>query len=91
MLRVQPHPRSVRRASHRGQTLAEYALILAFISMVAIFVMQSLGTKVLQTFEFISENVSEVLEEEDPTGGAGGGGGDDPTGGGNAPPDDFVP
>jgi Flp pilus assembly pilin Flp len=34
----------------RGQTLVEYALILAFISVVAIAVLISLGTQVKGTF-----------------------------------------
>ena len=37
-----------------GQTLVEYALILAFISVVAIVVLQALGTKVTQVFATIN-------------------------------------
>jgi Flp pilus assembly pilin Flp len=38
----------------RGQTLVEYALILAFISVVAIVVLQALGSKVTQVFSTIN-------------------------------------
>ncbi len=37
-----------------GQTLVEYALILAFISVVAIVVLQALGSKVSQVFSTIN-------------------------------------
>ena len=44
------HPRSNRK----GQTLVEYALILAFISVVAISVLASLGGQIKGTFTKIS-------------------------------------
>ncbi len=44
----------------RGQTLVEYALILAFISVVAIFVLQALGTKVTQVFSTINNKLDEA-------------------------------
>jgi Flp pilus assembly pilin Flp len=42
--------RFFRRLDRRGQTLVEYALILAFISVVAISVLASLGQNVKATF-----------------------------------------
>ncbi len=50
---------AMRRVSQekRGQTLVEYALILAFISVVAIFVLQQLGTKVTQVFATINNKL----------------------------------
>lgn len=47
----------------RGQTLVEYALILAFISVVAIFVLQALGTKVTQVFSTINNKLDEAQSE----------------------------
>ena len=35
-----------RRAGQRGQTLVEYALILAMISIVAVLVISQIGTKI---------------------------------------------
>jgi Flp pilus assembly pilin Flp len=43
-----------------GQTLVEYALILAFISVVAIVVLQALGTKVTQVFSTISSQIDKA-------------------------------
>jgi Flp pilus assembly pilin Flp len=40
-----------------GQTLVEYALILAFISVVAIVVLQALGSKVTQVFSTINSKL----------------------------------
>jgi len=40
--------------SRKGQTLVEYALILAFISVVAISVLSSLGQKISGTYTKIS-------------------------------------
>lgn len=37
------YPSLTRNAGNRGQTLVEYAYILAFISMIAVAVMISLG------------------------------------------------
>jgi Flp pilus assembly pilin Flp len=42
----------------RGQTLVEYALILAFISVVAIAVLISLGQRVKSVFTTISSQLS---------------------------------
>jgi Flp pilus assembly pilin Flp len=41
-----------------GQTLVEYALILAFISVTAIFVLQALGSKVTAVFSTINSKLS---------------------------------
>jgi Flp pilus assembly pilin Flp len=41
-----------------GQTLVEYALILAFISVVAITVLQALGAKVTAVFSTINKQLS---------------------------------
>ncbi len=42
-----------------GQTLVEYALILAFISVVAIVVLQALGTKVTSVFATINSRLDQ--------------------------------
>ncbi|MES2310543.1 MAG: Flp family type IVb pilin [Verrucomicrobiota bacterium] len=41
-------------SSKKGQTLVEYALILAFIAIVAITVLRALGTQVKSKFSQIS-------------------------------------
>ena len=50
--------RGARRASRRGQTLVEYALILAFIAVVAIAVLMSLGGTVKKTFAGVNTQLS---------------------------------
>jgi Flp pilus assembly pilin Flp len=47
-----------RRTSRRGQTLVEYALILAIISVVAIGVMISLGKQVTGVYSTITSVVA---------------------------------
>ncbi len=47
-----------RMKSKKGQTLVEYALILAFISVVAISVLIALGTQVKNVFSTISSQLS---------------------------------
>jgi len=47
-----------QRSSRKGQTLVEYALILAFISVVAISVLASLGGQIKGTFTKISSALS---------------------------------
>jgi Flp pilus assembly pilin Flp len=42
----------------KGQTLVEYALILAFISIVAIVVLKSVGSQVKSKFSQISSALS---------------------------------
>jgi Flp pilus assembly pilin Flp len=44
----------------RGQTLVEYALILAFISVVAIVVLQALGQRVTQVFTTINDKLAQA-------------------------------
>ncbi len=44
--------------SKKGQTLVEYALILAFISVVAIAVLIGLGKKISSTFSSINNQLS---------------------------------
>jgi Flp pilus assembly pilin Flp len=41
---------AARRISRRGQTLVEYALILAFIAVVAIGVLMAMGGSIKTTF-----------------------------------------
>ncbi len=41
----------------KGQTLVEYALILAFIAIVAVVVLQSLGTQLKSKFSQISSGL----------------------------------
>ena len=47
-----------RMKSKKGQTLVEYALILAFISVVAISVLISLGQSVRGTYTKISSSLA---------------------------------
>ncbi len=50
---------TLRRAkSKKGQTLVEYALILAFISVVAISVLIALGNQVKSVFTTITSQLS---------------------------------
>jgi len=48
----------IARGQRSGQTLVEYALILAFISVVAIVVLQSLGSKVTSVYSTINAQLS---------------------------------
>jgi len=51
--------RALRRAkSKKGQTLVEYALILAFISVVAISVLIALGNQVKSVFTTITSQLA---------------------------------
>ncbi len=54
--------KALRRLSKnkRGQTLVEYALILAFISIVAIAVLQLLGGQVSNVFGHINTKLAEA-------------------------------
>jgi len=47
-----------RLQSKKGQTLVEYALILAFISVVAIAVLINLGKQVTKVFSTITSQLS---------------------------------
>ncbi len=51
-------PLLFRKKSKRGQTLVEYALILAFIAVVAISVVQALGKQVTATFSRITTSLA---------------------------------
>ena len=53
--RLQKVVRAVNRQS--GQSLVEYALILALIAVVAILVLQGLGTKVNNTLSSVNSNL----------------------------------
>ena len=46
-----------RRKNRKGQTLVEYALILAFISVVAISVLINLGNTIRSTFSKINSQL----------------------------------
>ncbi len=50
--------KQLRRKSKRGQTLVEYALILAFISVVAISVLIRLGDTVKSVFSTITSQLA---------------------------------
>ena len=60
--KLRPVIKNCRRRfkSRNGQTLVEYALILAFISVVAISVLISLGQKVKGVFTTISSQLSQA-------------------------------
>ncbi len=47
-----------RRSRRRGQTLVEYALILAFISVVAISVLINLGNTVKAVFSKVNSQLA---------------------------------
>ena len=49
-----------RMKSKKGQTLVEYALILAFISVVAISVLIALGNQVKQVFTSITSQLAQA-------------------------------
>ncbi len=46
-----------RRKNRKGQTLVEYALILAFIAVVAISVLINLGSTIRSTFSKINSQL----------------------------------
>jgi Flp pilus assembly pilin Flp len=48
----------IRAFSQRGQTLVEYALILAFISVVAIGVLMAMGGQTSNTYSIINQQMS---------------------------------
>jgi Flp pilus assembly pilin Flp len=48
----------IRAFSLRGQTLVEYALILAFISVVAIGVLITMGGQTSNTYSIINQQMS---------------------------------
>ncbi len=61
MNRIYSSSPNALRARRHGQTLVEYALILAFISIVAILVLQALGTKVNQTYSTINSRIDTAM------------------------------
>jgi Flp pilus assembly pilin Flp len=46
------------RKSRRGQTLVEYALILAFVSVITISVLAALGRQINETFSHVNSVIS---------------------------------
>ncbi len=50
--------RPLRRKSKHGQTLVEYALILAFVSVCAISVLIRLGAEVKEVFSTITSQLA---------------------------------
>jgi Flp pilus assembly pilin Flp len=50
-----------RQKNKRGQTLVEYALILAFISVVAIGVLLALGGTVSNVFTAVQSNMANAV------------------------------
>ncbi len=50
--------RGTFRTGRRGQTLVEYALILAFIAVVAISVLMAMGGSVKKTFASVNNQLS---------------------------------
>ncbi|MEZ0298415.1 MAG: Flp family type IVb pilin [Candidatus Methylacidiphilales bacterium] len=50
----------ISRRGKSGQTLVEYALILAFISVVAIAVLRTLGNTVSTVFKKITTNLQQA-------------------------------
>lgn len=56
-MNIHASPR-VRRRSKRGQTLVEYALILAFISVCAIAVLIRLGDEVKTVFSTVTSQLA---------------------------------
>jgi len=53
---------SGRPRNKRGQTLAEYALILALISVVAISVLSAMGTQVNLTYSTVNNQMTVAKE-----------------------------
>ena len=57
----------MQRANHGGQSLVEYGLVLALIAIVAILVVQAVGTKSASTFDNIQSTMgSQVLPSVTP-------------------------
>ncbi len=50
-----------RRNQRRGQTLVEYALILGFISIVAISVLAALGKSTGSVFSLVNSNLANAM------------------------------
>ncbi len=58
VMRLPRHRQLFPTRARRGQTLVEYALILAFIAVVAISVLASLGTNIKGTFSKITSTLA---------------------------------
>lgn len=58
--RIARRRRRRRQVRCRGQTLVEYGLILAMISIVAILVLQSTGTRVTQLYTKINTEIEKA-------------------------------
>jgi Flp pilus assembly pilin Flp len=52
--------KSAARRSRSAQTLVEYGMILALISVVAITVLKSLGSKTSSLFSFINTQIDQA-------------------------------
>jgi len=48
----------IRKARKSGQSLVEYGLVLALIAIVAIIVVQAVGTKTASTFDNVQSTMS---------------------------------
>ena len=57
-MKIQLKRHSRRHSSKRGQTLVEYALILAFVSVCAISVLIRLGAEVKTVFSTITSQLA---------------------------------
>ena len=64
-----------RKRHHRGQTLVEYGIIIAMVSIVVIVVLQALGSSTRNVYQTVDDQI-EQANTFDPGGGSGGGGGE---------------
>jgi len=53
---------ALRCKGKKGQTLVEYALILSFISVLAIVVLSDMGRQIMSIFTTISLQLTEALQ-----------------------------
>ncbi len=49
---------SIKKITNSGQSLVEYGLVLALIAIVAIIVVQAVGTKTASTFDNVQSTMS---------------------------------
>lgn len=49
---------SIRKTAKAGQSLVEYGLVLALIAIVAILVVQAVGTKTASTFDNVQSTMN---------------------------------
>lgn len=52
----------MKKSAKKGQSLVEYGLILALVSVVAITVLQTMGSKITDTVENINEQLDTAIE-----------------------------